>query len=287
MSVLYFGDPQGALALRDRGIEPAIVVHGRRGGPGWLRLVRSLGETPRLMRPDLSDPAVLAQLRALNPTLIVSCFYPRRIPPTVLTLAPGINAHPSDLPQWRGPDPVTWAIRTGQRQTAICVHVLTEGLDEGDVLRREVVPIKPRESGGRLATRLEARAAELIAEVAAQILAGERPPANPQKGEPTWAPMVPADDWELDWQRPAAEIDWMVRAASPDPGAFTGLGEELLVVFAGRPVDAGRFTALPAGTPFVEEGQLFLRCGEGAYRLDRVRLGRRRMTGRALAKLLV
>ena len=72
MSVLYFGDPQGALALLDRGISPAIVVHGRRGGPGWRRLLGALGQTPRLMRPDLSDPAVIERLRALGPTLIVS-----------------------------------------------------------------------------------------------------------------------------------------------------------------------------------------------------------------------
>lgn len=287
MSVLYFGDPRGALALLDRGVTPVGIVHGRRGGPGWSKLLARLDGVPRWMRPDPNDPAVLAALAATGPSLIVASFYPRRIPRAVLDLAPGINVHPSDLPRWRGPDPTGWALRAGDTQTAICVHWLTEGLDEGDILLREPAPIGPRESGGQLADRLEARGAELNADVAVRLLAGEALDARPQRGEVTWAPLVDDDDWEIDWRRPAAEVDRMVRAAAPDPGAFTGLGDELLVVLRGRPVEAGRFEALEPGTPFVRRGRFFIRCGAGAYRLDRVRLGRRALTGKALAGLFV
>lgn len=287
MSVLYFGDPRGALALRARGVPLVGVVHGRRGGPGWSTLLPKLRDTPRWTRPDLGDGAIVAALGALAPRLIVACFYPRRIPAAVLALAPGINAHPSDLPRWRGPDPCGWAIRAGDATTAVCVHRLTEGLDEGDVLLREEVVIGARETGGALAERLEARGAELIAEVAARWVGGEVLAATPQSGEVSWAPLVDDDEWEIDWSRPAGEVDRFVRAAAPDPGAFSGLYDELLVVLRGRAVEAGAFEVLAPGTPFVRDGRVFLRCGEGAYRLDRVRLGRRPLTGKALAALLV
>lgn len=287
MSVLYFGDPRGALALRARDVPLVGVVHGRRGGPGWSTLLPHLRDTPRWMRPDLKDPAIVDALAARAPRLIVACFYPRRIPAAVLALAPGINAHPSDLPRWRGPDPCGWAIRSGDATTAVCIHRLTEGLDEGDVLLREETPIGPRETGGALAERLEARGAELIADVAARWVAGEVPTAKPQAGEVSWAPLVDDDDWEVDWSRPADEVDRFVRAAAPEPAAFTGLYDELLVVLRGRPVEAGAFESLDPGTPFVRDGRTFIRCGEGAYRLDRVRLGRRPLTGKALAALLV
>ncbi len=285
--VLYFGDPRGALALLGRGLTLCGVVHGRRGGPGWRALVPRLGGVPRWTRPDLADPRVLGALAATAPTRIAAGFYPRRIPGPVLALAPGLNVHPSNLPRWRGPDPTHWTIRAGDTHTAICVHELTEGVDEGDVLVRESVGVRPRESAGALAARLEARGAELLAETVARLAGGEVVPAVPQAGEITWAPLVADDDLEIDWTLPAEELDRLVRAAAPEPGAYTGIGDELLVVLAGRPVPVGAFDALGPGTPFVTGGRPHIRCGAGALRLDRVRLGRRLMSGHALARLLV
>ncbi|MEZ4464338.1 MAG: formyltransferase family protein [bacterium] len=285
--VLYFGDPRGGLALLARGVTLVGVVHGRRGGPGARAFLAALAGVPRFNQPDLGDPAVVAALAALAPDLLVAGFYPRIIPPAVLALAPGINVHPSDLPRWRGPDPVHWAVRAGDRATAICVHLLTEGLDEGDVLTREPVPIQPRESAGHLADRIEAQAADRLAEVAMRLVAGEALPLHPQTGTVTWAPLVPADDLEVDWTRPAAEVDALVRAGAPWPGAYTGLVGELLVLYAGRAEAADKFEALPPGTPFVRGGRAFIRCGEGAWRIDRARLGRKLITGKALARLLV
>ncbi len=287
MPALYFGDPQGALALLDRGVPVCGVVHGRRGGPGWRRLLPRLAGVPRWQRPDLDDPATLAALRALQPTLLVAGFYPRRIPAAVLALAPGINVHPSDLPRWRGPDPTHWTVRAGDRQTAVCVHWLTSGLDEGDVLLRQTVEVGARESAGRLAERLEALGADRLADVATRLHAGESIEAVPQAGEVSWAPLVDADTLEIDWHTTAQEVDRLVRASAPIPGAYTGIGDELLVVFSGRAVDAGVFESLPPSTPYVLSGRAYIRCGVGAYRLDRVQLGRTRCGGRELARLLV
>jgi methionyl-tRNA formyltransferase len=284
--ILYFGDPRGALALLDRGAPLCGVVHGRRGGPRWQALVPRVRDLPRWTLPDLEDPAILESFRALRPTLIVSAFYPRRILAPVLDIAPGINVHPSDLPRWRGPDPTHWTVRSGDPETAVCVHMLTEEIDAGDVLLREVHAVGPRETAGHLAERLEARGAELVAEVAVRWIAGDRPALRPQTGEISWAPQVKAAELELDWSAPAAEIDRLVRAAAPDPGAFTGIGDELLVVLQGRPAEAGKFASLPPSTPYVRGGQVFIRCADEAFELQRVRLGRRLLTGSALAGLL-
>ncbi len=286
MSVLYFGDPQGALCLLDSGVELLAVVHGRRGGPGWRALIPRVRALPRWTLPDLSDPDLLATFAALAPRLVVSGFYPRKIPRAVLDLAPGINVHPSDLPRWRGPDPVHWALRSGDAQTAICVHWLTEEVDAGDVLLREAQPIGRRDSAGALSSRLEARSAELLAQVALRLLSGEAMEGVPQGSAPTWAPMVDPDEVEIDWTKSAAEVDWLVRSCSPHPGAYTGIEDELLVILQGWPVPAGAFEVLEAGTPFVREGVAHLRCGEGAFRLGRCRLGPRSIDGRRLARLL-
>ena len=220
MSILYFGDPAGALALLDRGLSLSGVVHGRRGGKGLRRLLPRLMDTPRWHLPDLEQNEIVEALADTKPTLIVACFYPKLIPRAVLDLAPGINVHPSPLPRWRGPDPCTWAIRAGDEHTATSVHWLTEGLDEGDLLRQKVHAIGKRETTGRLAERMEADGANQIAEVAELIIKGETPESWPQAGAVTWAPMLEADEWEIDWNQEAHIVDRFIRAALPDPGAY-------------------------------------------------------------------
>jgi methionyl-tRNA formyltransferase len=285
--VLYFGDPRGALALLDRAVPLVGVVHGRRGGAGRQALTPRIAALPRWTLPDLGDPRVVERLAALRPRLIVAAFYPRRIPAPVLALAPGLNVHPSPLPRFRGPDPCAWSIRSGDPETEVCVQWLAEGLDEGDVLERVRVPVGPRDNAGTLAERCEALGAERIAEVAVQVLAGRAPVASPQVGEVVWAPLLPPDDAEIDWRRDAVEVDRFVRAAFPHPIAFTGIGQETIGVLAGTPVEAERFEVLPPGTPFVRGGLAYVRCGRGALRLDRVRLGGRTLDGRRFASLLV
>ena len=287
MSVLFFGDPAGALALVERQIPLVGLVHGRPGGRGRRALTPHLTGLPRWHLPDLSDALVIDALTQTAPSLIVSYFYPRTIPQSVLQLAPGINVHPSDLPRWRGPDPCSWAIRSGDESTAVCIHYLSEGIDEGDVLQRVEVPIRDRDTTGSLAQRVEILGAGLIADMAARLLAGQVVDAVPQSGPVTWAPMMAPDDWEIDWSQSAESIDRLVRAAAPDPGAYTGIGQELLVILDGRPVEAEQFAVLEPGTPFISGGRAHIRCGVGAYRVNRVRVGRRSLSGRQFAALLV
>lgn len=289
MGVLYFGDPQGALHLLKANVKLVGLVHGRIGGPGWQRLhaaLRRRAPIPRWQRPDLSDDGVIEGLRALEPTLIVSCFYPDLIPVSLLDVAPGINVHPSDLPQWRGPDPVIHTILSGQSSTAICVHVLAEGLDTGAIYRRESVELKGNEEAGALSSRLEKRGAELISTFVVDWLEHGPSEPSPQSGDVSWAPQRDDDWWEVDWHRSAVDIERFVRAAYPHPGAYTGIGDELLVIQKCTAAVEGAFSSVRAGTPFIRGGEFFIRCGVGALQIHRLKLGRRTMSGIEFARLL-
>ncbi len=277
----------GALALLKSDIRPIGLVHGRRGGPGWLKLLACCGDIPRFMTPNLEEKKAQDALLELAPTLLVSSFYPRRIPVALLNKVPGLNVHPSDLPRWRGPDPCTWTIFEGDQRTAICIHWLTEEIDEGDILDRHPIMVKPRESAGSLSRRLETLGAQRMAAVVARLRDGQDLPSVPQRGSITWAPIHEPEFWEIDWRQDAVAIDRFVRAAAPFPGAYTGLGDELLVVISGAPVNANAFQSLDPGTPFIASGVTHIRCGTGAFRLGRLRLGRRQLTGRRLTDLLI
>ena len=92
---------------------------------------------------------------------------------------------------------------------------------------------------------------------------------------------------ESDWNESAHSVDQLVRASAPVPGAFTGLEDELVVVYSGKPVDSGPFKPLEPGSLFIWNGRAHLRCGEGAYALHRIKVGKRKMTGKTLADLLL
>ncbi|MEE2755667.1 MAG: methionyl-tRNA formyltransferase [Myxococcota bacterium] len=287
MRLLYFGDPAGAIELLDRELNLVGMVHGRRGGRGLKTLLPKIRHLPRWHLPDLTDPQIISSLNALRPDLLVSCFYPQLIPKSILSLAPGVNVHPSALPRWRGPDPCAWAIRAGDERTAITVHWLTDKLDEGDIIEQTPHDILPTDTTGRLATRLEALGAIQIADVVHRMARGQTPPSRPQTGDVTWAPLDKADDWEIDWHKSATEIERFVRAAMPDPGAYSGIGQELLVVYRSRKTEAGQFDFLPPGTPFVRDGFVHIKCGMDALQLRRVKLGRRTLSGPDFARLFV
>jgi len=305
-AVLYFGDPRGALELLKRGVELCGIVHGRRGGEGYRSLLKAIDERyglkrfPRWQKPDLSDPELISALRSLRPALLISGFYPRVIPPEVLAIAPGYNVHPSDLPKWRGPDPAYWVIASGEPETAICIHQLSEELDEGAIAARYPVKVRARESGVALARRLERRSAELLGAWVAELFQRAARARclvtelelklEPQRGEPSWAPLVAPDELEIDWELSALEVERLVRAASPYPGAYsaldTGFSPELLVIYSGRAHSDERLESLPIGAPVLIKGECYIKCGSGAYQLGRIKVGRREMSGAELARLL-
>lgn len=291
MRVLYFGDPLGALNLCNGGMDLVGLVHGRRGGPSWKALFETIRRRekplPRWMRPDLSDPTIQSELEATRPDLLVSCFYPELIPLPILDLAPGINVHPSDLPQWRGPDPVVHTLLSGQKESAVCVHALTESLDAGDIYLREPVQIHPRDDAGRLSMRLERLGASLITDVVFKWSKGGPITSTPQGPSISWAPQLDEDWWEIDWTRSAVDVDRFIRAAYPHPGAYTGIGNELLVIQKAKVAAVQQFHILPPGTPFIRDGVVFIRCGDAAIEIQRAKLGRRQLTGASFAKLLL
>lgn len=290
MAILYFGDPQGVLKLLEDGVDIVGIVHGRVGGPGWRRLFEFLSinqvNIPRWRRPDLNDPKIIEALGNTSPNLLVSCFYPDLIPPDLLALAPGLNVHPSDLPQWRGPDPIIHTILSGQTQTAICVHELTQALDAGDIYERSEIDVSPTSDAGSLSEALEAQGAEMIAAFASNWLKDGPKQATSQTGIVTWAPQRDEDWWEIDWTRSAIDIERFIRAAYPHPGAYTGIGDELLVIQKASVAMAGQFDSLVPGSPFTRDDAFFIKCGVDALCLHWLKLGRRRMRGRDFARLL-
>lgn len=234
---------------------------------------------PVLTPKSLKGAAEQAAFAAHGADAAVVVAYGLLLPPAVLA-APRhgcFNVHASALPRWRGAAPIQRAIMAGDRQTAVMVMRMEEGLDTGPVCATAMVPIGPCTTAGELHDRLAEEGATLIVSALADLEAG-RLVAVPQPAEGVlYAAKIDKAEARIDFERPAAEVHNHIRGLSPFPGAWfeavgpTGAVERIKVLRSEL--------AEGQGTPgTVLDGSLAVACGTGAVRLVEVqRSGKRPM----------
>lgn len=174
------------------------------------------------------------------------------------------NLHGSILPRWRGAAPIQRAIMAGDEITGVQVMRMEEGLDTGPVLATAETPIDVDDNVSSVHDRLSALGARLLAETLPRIASGEAI-ETPQSDEGvTYAHKITPAEARIDWNRPAREIDWMIRGLSPAPGAWFELNGARVKALHSR---MGQGAGAPGE---VLDDNLLIACGEGAVRLLRV-----------------
>jgi len=272
MRILYLGLPLGAEVLRRAGYAADVVCVGHLDANGRRRLRQRLPQTLLLGAPSLEDPAIALLLASARCDLILSWFWPKKIPASVLSLAPAFGVHPSLLPRWRGPDPYFWSIRAGDTETGVTLHRLEAEYDTGRVVAQRRVSIDPDDDGWTLARKLDRPSLALLVDCARRFAAGDAMAGTEQDDAlATDAPQPEEEALALDFDCPAIEIERWVRAARPEPGARAELGDALVTFLEVSVDDAPIPGGLEIGEAWIEGGIVRIRCGEGVLRVDRVR----------------
>jgi len=236
---------------------------------------------PVLQPERLRDASFASALRALAPDLIVVAAYGKILPPAILAIPPRgcLNVHASLLPRHRGAAPIPRAILAGDTVTGVTVMVMNEEMDAGDILLRRETPIAADDTGGTLADRLAHLGAGAIGEALDGLARGTLRAIPQPAAEATFAPRIERDQCRLEWQRPAVELERLVRALAPDPSAFTQLAGRVLKVHRAAverelPSEARAGQIVRAGPDGI-----LVTTGAGGLRLLEVQLeGRRRLS---------
>ena len=233
MRVIFFGTPDFAVhtlrAVCDAGHHVAAVVTApdRPAGRGLKMVAPAVKEfalerhLPVLQRQSLRDPALLEQLRQLNPDLFVVVAF--RMMPQCLWSLPRLgsfNLHASLLPQYRGAAPINWAIINGETVTGVTTFMLNEHIDEGGLLLQESTPITPDDNAGTLHDRLAAIGSRLVLRTIDGLADGSLHPVPqqaPQLLHP--APKIFKPDCAIDWHLDGEAIVNHVRGLAPYPAA--------------------------------------------------------------------
>jgi len=193
-----------------------------------------------------------------------------------------LNIHASLLPRWRGAAPIHRAIEAGDARTGITIMQMDAGLDTGDMLLVQALPIGPRATTASLHDELAALGGQLI--VQALQLAGQgalRPVPQPAEGV-SYAHKIDKHEAAIDWRQPAALIERRIRAFDPFPGASTTLGDAVIKLWRSEIDSCLRTPDARCGQIFaINDAGITVACGDGALRLTELqRPGGKRLPAR-------
>jgi methionyl-tRNA formyltransferase len=228
---------------------------------------------PRSLRLDgkYSDEAQAAKqaIDAAKADAMVVAAYGLILPQWVLD-SPRLgclNIHASLLPRWRGAAPIHRAIEAGDAQTGVTIMQMDAGLDTGDMLLSERLPIAPTDTTGALHDRLAQLGGRLIVD-ALELAAcgGLRPVPQPQAGV-TYAHKIEKSEAAIDWSQPADAIARRIRAFDPFPGSQSVLNGETLKLWQAQAMPQARGDDAPGLIVSVDPDGIEVQCGEGRLRV--------------------
>jgi len=180
----------------------------------------------KVYQPDkVFDPDFLRQLEGLGSEFFVVVAYGGILPQRILDIPKKmpINLHASLLPAYRGAAPIARAILAGESQTGVSVIRMTPRMDAGPIISRKIVPIAADDTAGTLEKRLARVGSELLAQTLSDLIEGKAGFTEQDDAQATFAPKISKEEAFIDWSRPAFEIERLVRAMNPKPGAYSFL----------------------------------------------------------------
>ncbi|MFW6026104.1 MAG: methionyl-tRNA formyltransferase, partial [Candidatus Woesearchaeota archaeon] len=193
-----------------------------------------------------------------------------------------INVHTSLLPKYRGPAPVQWAIRNGEKITGVTIMQTDEGIDTGDILQQEKVEINPGDNTNDVLKKLVPISSKLLVDTLNKIENSTINRKKQDESEATYYPMLKKKDGKIDWSLSAGKIINMVRAFNPWPCAFTNLnGKTLKIYSAELASDKLEQIKRDYNPKFYTNGEvvlaspkkgLFIKTGDGVIRLTNIQM---------------
>src|ERR1700687_620486 len=272
LDLVFCGTPRFAVPTLEKLVEagfrvPLFVTQPDRPKGRGLELVQSpVKESALKLNLPVTQPERIkvndefrAQLTALKPDAIIVVGYGRIIPQWMLDLPPlgNINLHASLLPKYRGAAPIQWAIANAETVTGVTTMRIDAGLDTGDILLQQELPIAPEDTAQTLAPRLASIGADLIVQPLRGLEARTLHPRPQDNTQASLAPILKKEDGLIDFSRSAADIINRIRGFQPWPGAYTKFRGKTLQILKAQPAS----DVLPVGEMQVRSNRILVGCG--------------------------
>ena len=176
-----------------------------------------------------------------------------------------LNIHASLLPRWRGAAPIQRSIEAGDKQTGITIMQMNEGLDTGDMLKKQAIDIQQEDTAGSLHDKLAGLGAQLIIEVIEQIQNGTIQAQSQDSSKVTYAHKLSRQESFIDWNQPAKSIVNRIHAFNPWPGAKTNHNDVQLKLLKAKAVNQN--TSDLIGSVFSQNKKILVQAKDGQVEL--------------------
>ncbi|MBC3467072.1 methionyl-tRNA formyltransferase [Pseudomonas sp. RW10S2] len=283
MRIVFAGTPEFAAehlkALLDSPYEIVAVYtqpdrpagRGQKLMPSAVKALAVAHDIPVLQPPTLRNAEAQAELAALAPDLMVVVAYGLILPQAVLDIPRlgCINSHASLLPRWRGAAPIQRAVEAGDAESGVTVMRMEAGLDTGPMLLKVSTPISAEDTGGSLHDRLAQMGPGAVVQAIAGLADGSLQGEVQDDALATYAHKLNKDEARLDWNRPALELERLIRAFNPWPVCHSTLDGETVKVL-GANLSTGN--GAPGEILSASKDGLVVACADGALSLTRLQL---------------
>ncbi|MDO5591621.1 MAG: methionyl-tRNA formyltransferase [Bacillota bacterium] len=307
MKIVFMGTPDFAVpalkALAESAKhEVSLVVtqpdrpRGRSGkpAPSDVKLCAEQYGIPVFQPEKVREEAAVERLRRENADIFVVAAFGQLLPRTILEMPRFgcINIHGSLLPAYRGAAPVQWAVLDGQKEAGDTIMQMNEGLDTGDILMQESIPLSADETAGSLYDKLSSMGGPLLLKALDAIEAGTVTPVPQGDSGTHYAKMLRKEMGNIDWTKSAEEIGRLVRGLNPWPSAYTHWNGKMLKIWMAETVTQEELSALgcdekngmdlkeaqPGTVMIVTKDTLMVQTGDGLLALTELQMeGKKRM----------
>jgi methionyl-tRNA formyltransferase len=187
-----------------------------------------------------------------------------------------VNSHFSLLPEWRGADPITFSILSGQEKTGVSLMLLVEAMDEGPLLAVGEADIDLSETTTpELTSNLIGLSAAMLRDIVPKYAAGNIKTATQEKVAgtvgyspvPSYSRKLTKEDGILDWHKPAAQLEREIRAYADWPKSRCILGNHAIIITKARVEDGDS----EPGSLWKKDRSLGIYCAKGILMIERLK----------------
>lgn len=275
LRIIFMGTPDFAVpslqALID-GPEDVVAVvcqpdkksgRGRKITAPPTKVLAEANGIPVLQPKSIRTDTFLDQIKELGPDLIVVAAYGKILPGSLLNLPPfgTINVHGSLLPKYRGAAPIQWAVIKGEKETGVTIMQMDEGMDTGDILLPESIPITDDDTAGSMFNKLADLGGKTLNEALELIKERKLPPIKQDESKVSLAPLLSKEMGHIDWTKDAWSLHCLIRGLDPWPSAYGFFQEKRFRFFKPQVVE-GEVNEAPGTLCGADKNGLLIATGK-------------------------
>ena len=280
MKIIFAGTPIFAAsaleALVAAGHEVALVLtqpdrpagRGMKTVAGAVKLLALDHGIALLQPPTLKSQTLHSKLMAFGADVMVVAAYGLILPAAVLNIPRYgcFNIHASLLPRWRGAAPIQRAILAGDQETGITIMQMDAGLDTGAMLFKARLAIESRDTTQTLHDKLSKLGAHSIVAALTLLQQGKLVASAQDETLACYAPKIHKAEAAVDWQQDAGQINRLIHAFNPSPGAYAQIRGNVLKIWQGKVAmdESGKSGEIIA----IRRDGIVVACGSGAIILE-------------------